>query len=87
MIYQLQKTKSNFPKFCKAYGPKNQKTNLLYLCLHLAETFALILHSKIVFKKFFWLKLSVLKNTLHALNPLIPGGDKRSHILQQTYSF
>ena len=58
-----------------------------YLSIHLVETFALILHSNIVFKKLFWLKLSILKITLHGLNPLIPGGNKRSHILKQAYSF
>ena len=28
------------------------------------------------FQEAFWLELSILKNTLHALNPLIPGGNK-----------
>ena len=41
--------------------------------MHLVETFALILHSKIGFNKLFWLTLSIIKNALHALNPLIPG--------------
>ena len=40
---------------------KNQKTNLVHLYIHLVETFASILSSKIVFKKFFWLKLSILE--------------------------
>ena len=35
-----------------------------------------------VFKKFFWLKLFILKNTLHALNQLIHRGNKRSHVLK-----
>ena len=77
MICQLQNAKSNFPKFFKVYA-QNQKTNLI----HLVETIALILHSKFVFKKLVWLKLVTLKNTLHALNPLIPLGNKRSHILK-----
>ena len=58
---------------------KTKKTNLIHLYIHLVETYALILHSKIIFKKLFWLKLSILKYTLQALNPLIPGGNKRSH--------
>ena len=79
---QLQNAKSNFPKFCKVYARQNQKTNLIHLHIHLVETIALILLSKVVFKKLFWLKLFILKNTLHALNPLIPRGNKRSHILK-----
>ena len=81
IICQLQNAKSNFPKFCKVYA-QNQKTNLIHLHIHLVETIALILLSKVVFKKLFWLKLFILKNTLHALNPLIPRGNKRSHILK-----
>ena len=81
IICQLQNAKSNFPKFCKVYA-QNQKTNLIHLHIHLVETIALILLSKVVFKKLFWLKLFILKNTLHALNPLIPHGNKKSHILK-----
>ena len=40
---------------------KNQKANLVHLYTHLKETFALIINSKIVFQKGFWLKLSILK--------------------------
>ena len=82
VICLLQNENSSFPKFCKVYPRKNQKTNLIHLHIHLVETIALILHSKVVFKKLFWLKLFVLKNTLHALNPLIPRGIKRSHMLK-----
>ena len=42
--------------------------------IHLVETIALILHSKVVFEKFVSLKLVTLKNARHALNPLIPRG-------------
>ena len=77
-----ENTKSNFAKICKAYARQNQKTNLIHLHINLVETIALIFHSKVVFKKLFWLKLFILKNTLHALNPLIPRGNKRSHILK-----
>ena len=66
---------------------KTKKTNLIYLYIHLKKTLALILNLKVVFKKLFWLKLSILKNTLDALNPLIPCDKKMSHILKQTYSF
>ena len=52
----------------------NQKTNLIHF--HIVETIVVILHSKVVFKKLFWFKLSILKNTLHAPNPLIPRGNK-----------
>ena len=82
MICQLQNTKSKFPKFYKVYARQNQKTNLIHLHIHLVETIALIFLSKVVFKKLFWLKLFILKNTLHALNPLIPHGNKSSHILK-----
>ena len=52
---QLQNAKSNFPKFCKVYARQNQKTSLTYLYIQLVETFALILHLKIVFKNLFFL--------------------------------
>ena len=80
-LCQLQNAKSNFPKFCKVYA-QNQKTNLIHLHIHLVETIALILHSKVVFKRLVWLKLVAIKKTLHVLNPLIPRGNKRSHVLQ-----
>ena len=82
VIRQLQNAKSNFPKFCKVYAWQNQKTNFINLHIHLVETIALILLSKFVFKKLFWSKLFTLKNTLHALNSLIPRSNKRSHILK-----
>ena len=31
--------------------------------------------------------INTKKDTLHAVNPLIPGGNKRSNILKQAYSF
>ena len=80
-LCQLQNAKLNFPKFCKVHA-QNQKTNLIHLHIHLVATIALIVHSKVVFKKLVWLKLVTLKNTLHALNPLIPRGNKRSHVLK-----
>ena len=82
MICQLQNAKSNFPKFCKVYARQNQKTNLIHLHIYLAETIALILYSKVVSKKLFWLKLFILKNILHALNSLIPRTLERSHVLK-----
>ena len=82
VICQLENAKSNFPKLCNVYTRQNQKANLIHLHINLVETIALIFHSKVVFKKLFWLKLFILKNTLHALNPLIPRGNKRSHILK-----
>ena len=81
VISQLQNAKSNFPKFCKVYARQNQKTNLIHLHIHLVETIALILHSKVVFKELFWLKLFIRKYTLHTLNPLMPRGNKSSHTL------
>ena len=56
-ICLLQNAKSNFPKFCKIYASQNQKTNLIYLYIHLVETFALVLHSKNVFKRLFLAKV------------------------------
>ena len=82
LIWELQYAKLNFPKFCKVDARQNQKTNLKNLHIHLVKTIALILHSKVVFKKFFWLKLFILKNTLHAFNPLIPRDNKRLHMLK-----
>ena len=76
------KCQIEFSKFCKVYARQNQKINLIHLHIHLVETIALILHSKVVFKKLFWLKLFILKNTVHALNPVIPFGNKRSHLLK-----
>ena len=74
MICQLQNAKSNFSKFSKVHAlqkkKKKKKKKLVYLHIHFVENFALILNSKIVFKKFFRLKLSILKNTLLALNKL-----------------
>ena len=53
---------------------KNQKANLVHLYIHLVETFALNLNSKIVFQKPFWLKLSIVKKyTTCTLIRLIPG--------------
>ena len=79
VICQLQNAKSNFPKFCKVHAPQKTKYKSGIFIEHLVETFALILHSKIVFKKLFLLKLSILRNTL---NSLIPSDNKRSHILK-----
>ena len=62
--------------------PKKKQLWYIYIYIYLVETFASILNSKIVFKKLFWLKLSILKNTLQALNPLIPGGNKQTHTLK-----
>ena len=39
VICLLQNAKSNFPRLCKAYARQNQKTNLMYLYIHLVETF------------------------------------------------
>ena len=50
VICQLQNAISNFPKFCSVCARQNQKTNLVHLYINLAETFALILNLKIVFK-------------------------------------
>ena len=55
---------------CKKNKNKKKQKKLAYLYIHFIENFALILNSKIVFKKFFRLKLSILKNTLLALNKL-----------------
>ena len=79
VIFQLQDAKLNFPKFCKVYVRQNQKTNLIYLHIRLVEAIALNLHSKLLSRR---LKLFIRKNTLHALNPLIAGGNERSYILK-----
>ena len=46
---------------------KNQIANLVQLYIHLVETFASVLNSKIVFQKPFWLKLSILKKIYYVL--------------------
>ena len=76
------KCKIEFSKVMQSLCAKSKTKILIPLQIHLVETSALILHSKFIFKKLFWLKLVILKNTLHALNPLIPRGNKRSHILK-----
>ena len=50
-----------FQSSAKFVHAKNQKTNLVHLYINLAETFALILNLKIVFKYLLWLKLPILK--------------------------
>ena len=81
VICQLQNAISNFPKFCKVCARQKSKKNLAHLYMSLVESFALILNSKTVFKYLLWLKLLILKNTLHALNPLF------THTKKQAYSF
>ena len=39
VICQLQNSKLNFPKLFKVCARQNQKTNLIYLYIHLVETF------------------------------------------------
>ena len=70
-----------FQSSAKFVHGKYQKTNLVHLYINLVETFALILNSKFVFKYHLWLKLSILKTTLYAPNPLL------IHTKKQTYSF
>ena len=79
--YKMQNRIFQSSEFCKVYA-QIQKTNLIHLHIYSVETIALILHSKVVFKKLVWLKLVTLKNTPHTLNPLIPRGNKRSHVLK-----
>ena len=62
-LCQLQNAKSNFPKFCKVYA-QNQKTSLIHLHIYLVETIALILHSKVFFKKLVWWIYSFFLNSL-----------------------
>ena len=63
---------------------KNKSDTFTYT---FSRNHALILHSKVIFEKLVWLKFVTLKNTLHALNSLITRGNKRSHVLKETYSF
>ena len=81
------KCKLEFNKVLQSLCTAKYKKNLINLHIHLVGTMVLILLSKVVSKKLFCLKLFILKNTLHALNPLIPRGNKRPHILKSTYSF
>ena len=67
-----------FQSSAKFAHSKNQKKNLVHLYINLVETVVLILNLKFVFKHLFWLKLSILKNTLHALNPLLTHTKKQA---------
>ena len=58
-----------FQSSAKFTQSKIKKKNLIHLHRNLVETISLIFHSKVVFKKLFWLKLFILKNTLHTLSP------------------
>ena len=74
VISQLQNTKSNFPKLCKVYARKNKKKK--------SDTFTYKFSRKYCrFQEAFLAKIIYTKNTLHALNPLISPGNKRSHIV------
>ena len=66
---------------CTAKSKKKKFDTFTYTSLGFNSSF------KNRFQEAFWLELSILKNTLHALNPLIPGGNKQSHILKHAYSF
>ena len=57
-------------KFMHDKIKKKKKDTFTYTSLGFNSSF------KNRFQEAFWLKLSILKNTLHALNPLIPGGNK-----------
>ena len=75
------KCKTEFSKVLQSLcaKSKNKSDTFTYT---FSRNHALIVHSKVIFEKLVWLKLVTLKNTLHALNPLIPGGNKRSHVLK-----
>ena len=60
VICQSQMQNQIFQSSAKFMHGKIEKTNLIFLYIHLVETVALILHSKIVFKRHFWLKLLML---------------------------
>ena len=82
VISQLQNTKSNFPKFCKVYIRQNQKNKYDTFTYTFSRSHCFNSSFKSCFQGVFWLKLFILKNTLHAHNPLIPRGSERPHILK-----
>ena len=56
------KCKIRFSKVLQIYAREISKSKPgTFIYVHLVETFALILNSKIVFMKLVWLKLSILK--------------------------
>ena len=61
------KCKIEFSKVLQSLCVKSKNKSDTFIYTFLVETIALILHSKVVFKKLVWLKLVTLKNTLHAL--------------------
>ena len=61
VICQLQNANPNFQSSAKFMSDNKQNINLVHLCMHLVETFPLVLNSKIIFKKLSCLKLSTLK--------------------------
>ena len=63
----ITKWKIEFPKVLQSLSTIKSKNKSRHPPTYLVETFALIRHSKIVFKKLFWLKLFILQNTLDAL--------------------
>ena len=71
VICQLKNAISNFTKFCKVCArqkPKNKSGTFTY---KFSRNLCFMLNLKIVFKYLLWLKLSILKSTLHPLNPLL----------------
>ena len=76
------KCKIEFSKVLQSLCAKSKNKSDTFTYTHLVKTIAFILHSKVVFKKLVWLKLVALKNTLHALNTLIPRSNKKSHVLK-----
>ena len=71
----ITKCNAEFSKVLQSLYTAKIKKQIWFLYINLVETFALILNSKIVFKYLLWLKLSILKNTLHVKN-------KHTHILK-----
>ena len=63
----ITKWKIEFSKVLQSLCTVKSKNKSKHLPIYLVETFVLILHSKVVLKKLFWLKLFILQNTLDAL--------------------
>ena len=56
-LYANYKMQNRIFQSSAKFMRKIKKTNLIHLHIHLVETTALILHSKVVFKRLVWLKL------------------------------
>ena len=85
MICQLQNAKSSkvLQSLCTAKS-KNKSDTITYT---FSRNHCFNSSFKSRFQEAFLVNIIYTKNTQYALKPLLPCGNKRSHILKQAYSF